>query len=377
MNAPMSQAPTHAHGLIIGKFYPPHAGHHLLIRAAADTCDRVTVIAMAASHETLPLGARLAWLRAEHADTPHVAITGCMDDVRIDHHDPAIWAQHVALMRASLTDIDAPPVTAVFSSEPYGLELARHFDAQAVVLDADRLLAPISATAVREDPVTHWDQLSEPARAGLAMRVVVVGAESSGTTTLSQALADYWRNQGDAHGLTRWVPEYGRTYTMRKWAAARARAQLRGQSTPQLGSLTWDSDEFIHIAQRQVQMEEQAAALGGPLLICDTDAFATAIWHERYLGQTSLDVLNIAAHPMYAPRLYLLTDHADVPFEQDGIRDGESLRPWMTERFAQALASGGRIFLRLSGSHAERLQSAITSTRTLVKSGWNFAAPFR
>lgn len=367
----------HAHGLIIGKFYPPHAGHHLLIRAAADTCERVTVIAMAASHETLPLNARVAWLAAEHADTPHVAVTGCIDDVRIDHDDPDIWEQHVALMRAALTNIEAPPVTAVFSSEPYGTELARRFNAHPVLLDIDRLLSPVSATLLRNDPVAHWEQLSLPARGGLAMRVVVVGAESSGTTTLSRALADYWRNQGGAHGLTRWVPEYGREYTVRKWAAARARALLAGEPAPLLGSLTWESAEFEHIAQQQVQMEEAAAAQGGPLLICDTDAFATAIWHERYLGETSLDVLRIAAHPMYAPRLYLLTDDAEVPFEQDGIRDGESLRPWMTRRFAQALASGGRIFLRLSGDHAERLQLAITVTRTLIKSGWNFAAPFR
>ncbi len=24
--------------------------------------------------------------------------------------------------------------------------------------------------------------------------------------------------------------------------------------------------------------------LGGPILICDTDAFATTLWHEHYLG---------------------------------------------------------------------------------------------
>ena len=36
------------HGLVVGKFYPPHAGHHLLIRAAAAACDRVSVVAMEA-----------------------------------------------------------------------------------------------------------------------------------------------------------------------------------------------------------------------------------------------------------------------------------------------------------------------------------------
>ena len=35
--------------------------------------------------------------------------------------------------------------------------------------------------------------------------------------------------------------------------------------------------------------------------------------------------------------LYLLTHHDGVPFEQDGIRDGESIRAWMTGRFEEAL----------------------------------------
>ena len=34
------------HALIIGKFYPPHAGHHLLVQSAAATCERVSVVVM-------------------------------------------------------------------------------------------------------------------------------------------------------------------------------------------------------------------------------------------------------------------------------------------------------------------------------------------
>jgi len=37
---------TARHGLVIGKFYPPHAGHHLLVRTAARACERVTVIVL-------------------------------------------------------------------------------------------------------------------------------------------------------------------------------------------------------------------------------------------------------------------------------------------------------------------------------------------
>ena len=50
------------HGLVIGKFYPPHAGHHHLIRAAAARCARLTVVVMAATVESIPLARRVAWL---------------------------------------------------------------------------------------------------------------------------------------------------------------------------------------------------------------------------------------------------------------------------------------------------------------------------
>lgn len=42
------------HALVIGKFYPPHAGHHLLIREAARVAARVTVVVMASGSSRFP-----------------------------------------------------------------------------------------------------------------------------------------------------------------------------------------------------------------------------------------------------------------------------------------------------------------------------------
>jgi len=42
---------------------------------------------------------------------------------------------------------------------------------------------PVSGSAVRRDLVAHWEFLSPPVRGGLALRVVVLGAESTGTTS--------------------------------------------------------------------------------------------------------------------------------------------------------------------------------------------------
>lgn len=362
-----------AHALVIGKFYPPHAGHHLLIDAAAASCARVSVVVMAASHESLALTDRVRWLREVHLRTRHVSIAGVVDDVRMDLHDPAIWRAHVDLMRKALAGIGAPPVTAVFSSEPYGVELARHFDARPVMVDLARELAPVSATRVRADVCAHWDFLSPPVKAGLARKVVVVGAESTGTTTLSRDLVGALRACGGAHGATRWVEEYGRRYTVQKLASEIAAAQLAGGPLPMMDSLAWHTDEFTTIAQAQITLAAKEARIGGPILVCDTDAFATGVWHERYLGTKSPAVDAMAEADRGA--LYLLTDHEGVPFEQDGIRDGQHIRGWMNDRFLSRLAATGRPFVVMRGSRSERLRDALAALDKLLSESWRFAEP--
>ena len=86
------------HGLVIGKFYPPHAGHHHLIRAAAAGSARVTVVVMASSVETIALADRVRWLREVHADDPRVTVTGIADDHPVDYGSDVLWRAHVALM---------------------------------------------------------------------------------------------------------------------------------------------------------------------------------------------------------------------------------------------------------------------------------------
>jgi HTH-type transcriptional repressor of NAD biosynthesis genes len=362
-----------AHGLVIGKFYPPHSGHHLLIDTAAAQCARVSVVVMAASQESIPLATRVQWLRAVHAHQPRVTVTGIMDDLPMNLQDAAVWRAHVDLMHEALAGIGAPPVTAVFSSESYGAELARHFDALPVTLDLARGLAPISATRFRADPVAHWDFIAPAVRAGLARRIVVIGAESTGTTTLSLALLDHLRARGGALGATRWVEEYGRRYTIEKLARERAAAQLAHRPEPAMESLQWHSAEFLEIARVQCALAAQEAALGGPLLVCDTDAFATSTWHERYVGKPSPEVEALAETDRGA--LYLLTRHEDVPFEQDGIRDGESIRAWMTQRFVDRLAETGRRTVVLHGNREERLARAVAAVDDVLAEGWNFAPP--
>src|SRR5690606_15878152 len=271
----------YAHGLVIGKFYPPHAGHHHLIDVAAAACARLSVVVAASSVESIPLPLRTAWLREAHPQ-PHVEIFPVVDDTEIDYGSDEIWSAHVAAFRAGTAmrsglGVPVPPVGAVFSSEAYGPELAERFSAVHVPVDPPRERFPVSGTAVRDDPVGNWEFLSPAVRAYLARRVVVVGAESTGTTTLARALAAHYARRGGVWAATRWVPEYGRTFTEEKLAAARRET---GDPSLWLDGLEWESADFTRIAEHHAALEDAAARSGSPLLVCDTDALATAVWHE-------------------------------------------------------------------------------------------------
>jgi nicotinamide riboside kinase len=204
--------------------------------------------------------------------------------------------------------------------------------------------------------------------------VVLLGAESSGTTTLASDLAAHYRSRGGVWARTRWVAEFGRELTVRKLALLR-----EGDAAATIDDLVWTPADFAEAAREQDAAEERAARAGSPLLVCDTDSLATALWEERYLGATSADVAAIGA--ARRPALYLLTDCAGVPFEDDGLRDGEHLRDWMTARFRDVLAAHqaatGVPYLELTGSRDERLARAIHACDALLARGWPLADPLR
>jgi HTH-type transcriptional repressor of NAD biosynthesis genes len=202
-----------------------------------------------------------------------------------------------------------------------------------VLVDKNRTYIPISATIVRKDSLASAAFLEPCVRAYFARRICIVGAESTGTTTLAKALAE--------HYATVWVPEYGRMYSEGKLKAGEG--------------ANWNSDEFMFIARQQVELEDKLAESSNGLVICDTDPFATSIWHERYMGAQLSELDTFAVERNYD--LYIVTGD-EIPFEQDGTRDGEHIRYDMHKRFIEKLKFYNKSFVAVSGNQEERLQLA-------------------
>jgi HTH-type transcriptional repressor of NAD biosynthesis genes len=318
-----------SHGLVLGKFLPYHAGHAHLIRSARAGVDALTVLVCSIAREPIPGGHRYQWVRAAHPDCRVVHVSEEVPQAPAD--DPAFWPIWTDLIRRYDGDVDV-----VFTSEDYGNDLAARLGARHVCVDGARRTVPVSGTAIRDDPMGHWQYISEVVRPYFVRRVAVVGAESVGKTTLAEQLAERFD--------TVWVPEYGRAYCEGRDAAA------------------LELPDFEAIAWGQATAEDAAAARANRVLVCDTELHTTCTWSDLIAG-TRPSWLTAAACARRYDLVLLLDD--GVRWVDDGTRVLGRRRAEHTERIRAELAAAGRPYVTLTGSYEERVAAAATAVGRL------------
>ena len=169
-------------------------------------------------------------------------------------------------------------------------------------------------------------------------RVCLLGAESTGKTTLARSLAKRYG--------TAWNPEYGRPYT-------------------EIGrpeGAEWTSWEFTHIARMHCWYEDFLARVATRVLFSDTDAFTTALFHEVYLGAPATRFDELVSRP-YDLRVVC---GLDVPWRHDGIREFEKQRRWMHERYIEHARASGGPWLVVEGPLEERVEAVSTVVERLL-----------
>jgi NadR type nicotinamide-nucleotide adenylyltransferase len=336
--------PAYSTGLVVGKFWPPHRGHQLLLEtAAAQVAELLVLVYANPDSATMPAAVRAQWLRElyrgdELADglrvgaTPLrvVALSAEADGVP---PDAAPDATHREFVRRWLAQRDIT-IDVVFTSETYGPGFAAHLGVPHVAVDEARQTVPVSGTQVRANPAAGARYLHPLVAAQLGVvppaavpRVVFLGAESSGKSTLCAALAT-------ACG-TAWVPEYGRTLHEQKH-----------------GNLAFE--DLLYIARRHVELEDEAAAQATGVLFCDTNAATTALYSYYYFHRCDLALQALAAvcGQRYA---HTFVCAPTVPFEQDGWRGPEALRSFQHGAILMQLDFYGIPFTLLDGSVEARV----------------------
>jgi nicotinamide riboside kinase len=174
--------------------------------------------------------------------------------------------------------------------------------------------------------------------AGRGFVVALLGAESTGKTTLARALGGALSNADCRVAV---VPEYLREF-----------CELQGRTPRQ--------DEQQRIAREQTRRIE-AAAMTHDLVVADTTALMIAIYSEHIFGDASLHASALRAHANC--NLTLLTA-LDLPWLADGLmRDGPQVREPIDAMVRAALDRAGEPYSIVFGTGAARLEAAVASVR--------------
>ncbi len=324
----------YARGLVVGKFCPLHRGHMLVIDAALAACDEVFVISYTKpAFEGCASDKRQTWLHALYPDVTALVLSDSAS-LTLPHND-APDAQHRAFVGWVCTNLLGITVDAVFTSEDYGdgfaASLSRCFRApvQHVCVDKARSAVPISGTAIRADPYAARAFLAPAVYASFVNRVAILGGESSGKTSLAQALA--------ARLGTVWVPEYGRE----RWVE-------------QDGKLAFA--DMLAIAQTQVARETALVQHAKRWLLCDTTPLTTLCYSRELFGRANprLEAL--------AQRTYdtILLCAPDFPFIQDGTRRDTEFRTRQHDLYQSVLERDQIPYIVLAGPLEQRVRHAET-----------------
>jgi NadR type nicotinamide-nucleotide adenylyltransferase len=178
-------------------------------------------------------------------------------------------------------------------------------------------------------------------------KIVVIGPESTGKSTLCGYLADYYN--------TLWCPEFARQYLLDN-------------------GTTYTIDDLISIAKGQLDAaQKHIAALQSQIdqtaivkpLIIDTDMYVMKVWSEYVFGTCPTFILDEINKQDFD--LYLLCK-PDIPWVKDELREypDEKPRQELFQIYKDILINQQTPWVEISGSFESRNQKAVTAIDALL-----------
>ena len=183
----------------------------------------------------------------------------------------------------------------------------------------------------------------------MMIKVVVLGPESTGKSSLCAQLADHYK--------TGWVKEYAREYLL-------------------TNGTEYTFENLLEIAQGQLALEHAAVKLAEDRLLSNSDKTIATSIPEIVLIDTDMNVLKVwcefvfeKCHPWILNQivansydLYLLCD-IDLPWVKDELREYPDLRTRekLYRHYKDLLINQPTPWVNISGNYESRLQTAITA----------------
>jgi NadR type nicotinamide-nucleotide adenylyltransferase len=198
------------------------------------------------------------------------------------------------------------------------------------------------------------DEKQTSMETGQIKKIVIIGPESTGKSTLCKQLANYYKTQ--------WCPEFAREYLL-------------------ANGIDYTFDDLETIAKGQLALEENylsivnnhsaeqpASSTQHPvsnLLFIDTDMYVMKVWCEYVFGKCHPFVLEEIAKRKY--HLYLLCN-VDLPWAYDPLREypDKAPRKELYSIYKDILINQSVPWVEINGGYEERLMTAVNAIDKLV-----------
>lgn len=328
-------------GLYGGSFNPLHLGHVDCIIRAANLCERLfLVLSSGINRQEIPLRVRYRWLYQLTCHIGNVTILTLEDaaTTKADYTQD-LWARDAATLKAQI----GAPIDAVFCGDDYGKDSfwsVCYPESQLVIFPRNE----ISSTEIRKNPYAHWAWLPRAVRPWYVKKVLLIGGESTGKSTLTINLANRFN--------TNYVDEAGR--------------ELSEKSGTDLMMLP---EDFTEILLQHKLNELRAVEQSNRLLFIDTDALITQ-FYMRFLEDPNLEKNAALSNALDGLNTYdlILFLEPDVAFVQDGDRSPviREDRERYSQQIKDLLARHHRSFVCIRGGYEARYSRAVELVQALL-----------
>lgn len=318
-------------GLVVGKFAPLHIGHHELLDFAEAQCDKLHIISYSnPEFWHCEPERRYKWLRTYYprARVTVVSKHDVFDTEQRNFSELPIMPLNTApdgelqeYFAALVKALNANPAVLI-GSEMYVIPTAQRLGCAGIRF---RRGHRISATQIREGFIPPYVVCKPSVAADQVCRVAILGAESTGKSTLAQALAAKYR--------TEYVAEYGREYYEKHNGVSHV-------------------DKLTQIGITQLRLEHAAAFNARNYLFCDTSVLTTKMYAQLVFKHVPAELAALS-HDYYD---VMILCSPDFPLVQDRTRMNEEMRMKMHRLYMQEFLRFEGIRFQASGSVEERVK---------------------
>lgn len=333
-------------GMYGGSFNPLHMGHVECILKAVSMCKELfIVLSIGGKRDEIDGRIRYRWLYQLTKHVGNVTILTISDDAATKaEYKREDWQKDADDIKRRI----GKKIDVVFCGSDYGMDSFWNVcypESELVIFQRNG----ISSTEIRQNPYAHWDRLPKLVRPYYTKKVLLMGSESTGKSTLTIHLAHLFNAE--------YIDEAGRELS-----------EKSGTDTMMI------PEDYTEILLRHKLNETEALERGSKVLFIDTDALITRFFMDFLDGEDPRTEANrVLADAIDALNRYdlILFLEPDVEFFIDGGRSEEirDNRLRYSERIKELLRTHGREFTCISGDYAERLEKAANEVKKLIGEG--------